>query len=276
MATVILTFAATGAAQAVLVNGATAELDMRATITLSNGAQMTFCPGYGMTGADTYVFTDIGGTIEEDWEYLGTWPDASCSWSASADTSYGAANGAVTVNTAGFDYSIRADAMVEDLDVGDYGIALSDGCGWADWLQSTAAGKTTITIDYTYTLDTRDTSDDAEAYVYMSASFADHADANRLTVQGDWTIGCSGNPNTTFVEYCDSIDAGEYLTVTDGVSWEIDVPSVAHPNDCWSWWVWGEAGVELAPVPEPSALVVWGLLAAGGITVGWWQRHKAV
>jgi len=86
----------------------------------------------------------------------------------------GAANGAVTVNTAGFDYSIRADVMVEDLDVGDYGIALSDGYAWADWLQSTAAGKATITIDYTYTLDTRDTSDDAEAYVYMSASFGDY------------------------------------------------------------------------------------------------------
>jgi len=258
-----LMLALIGAAEAVMVNGATAELDMQATITCQDGLVLTFVPGHGMNGADAYVYTDIGGVVEEDSEYLGTWPDDTSSWYAEASTSHGMAHGSVTVNTAGFDYSIHGDAMVEGLALGDYGYAQGDGYAWPDWLRNDHAGTARITIEYTYTLDTQDTCDDGTAWVYMNAFFADHPGTNHLTAQGDWALGYGSNPDTTVVIYDRSIDAGGFVTVTDSVSWDIVIPNTDEPNNWWSLWAYGEVGVEVAPVPEPAtlSLVGFGLAA---------------
>ncbi len=49
-------------------------------------------------------------------------------------------------------------------------------------------------------------------------------------------------------------------------------------------WGDGQAGVTLAyfveydtptnPIPEPTSLIIWSLLGALGITIGWWRRRK--
>ena len=50
--TTIVLIAAAGSAQGDLTPySATADLDLQATITLSNGAVLTFIPGHGMNGA---------------------------------------------------------------------------------------------------------------------------------------------------------------------------------------------------------------------------------
>ena len=268
-----LLLAVTATAEALTVNGASAELDMQTTLTLSDGLVLTFVPGHGMNGADAYVYTDVGGVVEEDYEYLGTWPDDTSSWSASASTSHGAAHGSVTVNTVGFDYSIHADAMVEGLDLGDYGLAMGDAYAWPDWLRTDHEGTATFTIDYTYTLDTRDTCEEAEAYVYMNAFFADHPGTNYLTAQGDWTLGYGSNPDTTIVEYSDLIEAGDYLTVSDSVSWDVEIPNLTEPNTWWSTWSYGEAGVEVEPVPEPVTMA--GLMLGIGAIAGYIRRRRA-
>ena len=268
-----LLLAVTATAEALTVNGASAELDMQTTLTLSDGLVLTFVPGHGMNGADAYVYTDVGGVVEEDSQYLGTWPDDTSSWSASAITSHGAADGSVTVNRPGFDYSIHADAMVEGLDLGDYGLAMGDAYAWPDWLRTDHEGTATFTIDYTYTLDTRDTCEEAEAYVYMNAFFADHPGTNYLTAQGDWTLGYGSNPDTTIVEYSDLIEAGDYLTVSDSVSWDVEIPNLTEPNTWWSTWSYGEAGVEVEPVPEPVTMA--GLMLGIGAIAGYIRRRRA-
>jgi hypothetical protein len=255
--------AGAGAADAVLVNGSTAQLDMRATITCQDGLVLTFVSGHGMNGADAYVYTDVGGVVEEDSQYLGTWQDDTSSWYASASTSHGAADGSVTVNTPGFDYSIHGDAMVEGLALGDYGLAQGDAYGWPDWLRNDHAGTARITIEYTFTLDTRDTCDDATAWVYMNAFFADHPGTNYLTAQGDWILDGGSNPDTTTVDYSLSIGAGGCVTVCDSVSWDIAIPSTDEPYNWWSLWAYGEVGVELAPVPEPATMSLVGLALTG-------------
>lgn len=260
--------AVSGTAHAASVNGATAELQLESTLTMKDGLVLTFCSGHGMNGADAYVYTDPGGESEQN---LGTWPDDTSSWSASASTSHGAANGSVTVNTVGFDYSIHADAMVKELGLGDYGIALGDAYAWPDWLRTDHAGTATFTLQYAYTLDTRDTVGDAEAYVYMNAFFADHPGTNHLTAEGDWTLGYGSNPDTTIVEYSRSIGPGEYLTVTDSVSWDVVIPNTAEPNNWWSTWSYGEAGVELDIIPEPFSVATL-FMAIGGL--GMYYRRK--
>jgi len=30
-----------------------------------------------------------------------------------------------------------------------------------------------------------------------------------------------------------------------------------------------------APTPEPSTLIIWAVLAIGGIAFGWWRKRKA-
>jgi len=265
---------AAGAAsvQAVAVNGATADLDMRTTLTFSNGLQMTFWPNHGWNGAEGYVYTRVGGVVQQDYHTSGNWPQSGVS--ASAFTANGAANGSTTVNNVnnpGFDYSMHADAMVQGLGLGDYGLALGDAYAWPDWLQCIQAGTATFAIDYTYTLDTTDTVGCAEAYVYMNAFFADHARTNYLTAQGDWTLGYGSNPNTTIVEYYRQIGAGQYLTVTDRVSWNVVIPNTGEPYSWWSTWSYGEAGVELAPVPEPLTMLG---LALGLGSVGAYIRRR--
>ena len=240
------------AAQAATVNGATAEVDMRTTLTLSNECVLTFCPGHGMNGADAYVYTDVGGVVQENEQNLGTWPDDTSDWPASASTSNGMANGSVTVNTVGFDYSLHGDATVQALGIGDLGVALGDAYAWPDWLRTDHAGRATFTIDYSYTLDTRDTCDDAVAKVYMNAFLADHPGTNYLTAEPGWTVGYGSNPNTTIVEYADSIPAGTSLTVSDSVSWDVVIPNTGEPYNWWSTWSYAEARVDVEPKPIPG------------------------
>jgi hypothetical protein len=33
-------------------------------------------------------------------------------------------------------------------------------------------------------------------------------------------------------------------------------------------------GYLLTPIPEPSTFIIWSLLGALGITIGWWRRRK--
>jgi hypothetical protein len=245
-------------AQAVITNGATADLEMQASITFQNGLQLTFVPNHGMNGADAYVYTSVGGVVAEDSQYLGTWPDDTSSWFASANTSNGSASGSVTVTTPGFNYLINASAMVEALSIGDYGYAQGDGYAWPDWLRVDNLGTAVITISYMYTLDTTDTIDNGTASVYMNAFFADHVRTNQLTAQKDWTVGYGSNPNTTIVEYSRSIQAGNYLTVTDSVSWNIPISGV-EPQTWYSLWAYGEANVEVEPIPEPATICLLGL-----------------
>jgi len=254
-----------GTAWATTVNGATATLEMRSTLTLSGGLTMTFVPGHGANGAYGYVYTDVSGAVQEDIDGENGWSDW-LSYSASASSSNGSADGSVTARTAGFDYTIAADTTVEGLGLGDYGLGLGYAYAWPDWLRTdgTQAGETaTLTVAYTYTLDTRDTVGDAEAYVYMCEFFADHASVNHLTAQGDWTIGYGSNPNTTIAEYGKSIGPGEYLSVTDSVSWVVSIEDLQEPNTWWSTWNYGEVGVELAPVPEPISMIFFGTGVVG-------------
>ena len=145
---------------------------------------------------------------------------------------------------------------------------MGDAYAWPDWLRVDSAGTATINLEYSYTLDTRDTCDNAEAYVFMNAFFADHPGTNKLTAQeGEgWTIGPPNENGTTNVEYSDSIQAGTSKTVTDSVSWEISI-SGAEPQNWFSLWAYGEAGVEVAPVPIPASalLLASGLLGLIGI-----------
>ena len=187
------------------------------------------------------------------------------SYSALASTSNGQSNGSVTVNTAGFDYSIQADAMVQGLNIGDYGQGLGYAYAWPDWLRCDAAGTATVTIDYTYTVDATDSIADAEARIYMNSFFADHASVNYLTAQGDWTLLENG---TSVVEYEVSVSAGEVSTLTDSVSWDITIPGTGEPYSWWSMWAHGEAEVEVAPVPEPTTICLLGL---GGLML---RRRK--
>jgi len=258
LAVVTMMLAVGRVAQAVIANGATADLEMQASITFLNGLQLTFDPGHGQNGADAYVYTNVGGVAEEDFEYLGTWPDDSSSWFASASTSNGSASGSVTVNTPGFNYSINAAAMVEALSIGDYGLAQGDGYAWPDWLHVDNLGTAMISISYTYTLNTLDTIDNGMASVYMNAFFADHVGTNYLTAQGDWILDGGSNPTTTTVDYSRSIQAGDYLTVTDSVSWNVAI-SGTEPENWWSLWAFGEAKVEVEPIPEPATISLLGL-----------------
>jgi len=263
VAMVALMVMVSGVAHALSVNGASSTLTMDATISFDDDLVLTFVSGHGMNGADAYVYTDVGGSVEEDEEKLGTWPDDTSSFSASAATSDGAANGSVAVNTAGFDYSIAADALVQGLDIGDEGVALGDGYAWPDWLRTDHAGTATITIGYSYTLDATDTTNDATSWVYMNAFFADHPGTNYLTAQGDWTIGYGDNEDTTVAIYTDEVAAGESTSVTGSVSWDIDIPSTGEPYNWWSLWAYGEAGVDVTPIPEPMSMVMLGALGAG-------------
>jgi hypothetical protein len=258
---VAVVLATASVASAVLVNGATADLEMQASIGFQNGLVLTFVPGHGMNGADAYVYTSVNGVVEEASQYKGVWPNDTSSWFATASTSHGSASGSVSVLTPGFNYLINAGAMVQALGIGDYGYAQGDAYAWPDWLRVDHAGTAQITISYTFTLDTTATCDDALASVYMNAFFADHARVNHLTAQGDWTIGHGSNPNTTVVEYNRSIVAGQYLTVTDSVSWSIPISGI-EPENWWSLWAYGEANVEVEPVPEPATMA---LLALGGL-----------
>lgn len=268
---IALVLAGGAAATAALSNGAMSELGMDVTLTLSDGCAMTFYSGHGMNGADAYVKTVVGGVTQENEQNLGVWPNDTASWSASASTSNGAAHGSVTVITPGFAYQIHGDALVEGLAINDYGYALGDGYAWPDWLNCTSLGTATLTISYTYTLDTTDTIDDARSWVYMNAFFADHVHVNHLVAQGDWTIGYGSNPNTTIAEYTRSIAAGDSLTVTDSVSWAVDIPNIDEPNNWWSIWAYGEAGVEVEPVPEPATLA---LMALGGVLTFLGRRRR--
>jgi len=244
-----------GSARATAVNGATADLDMDITLTLSDGLQMTFVQGYGANGSYSYVYTDLSGTIEEDEDEDG-WNDWQ-SYSSSASTSNGETNSSVTVNTGGFDYTIAADTMVEGLaSAGDYGLGLGYAYAWPDWLRTDHAGTATLTIDYTYTLDTTDTGY-GSAYVFMNAFFADHPGTNYLTAQDDWALSYGSNEDTTVVVYGDSIGPGDYLTVTDSVSWDVVIPNTDEPYNWWSIWSYGEVGVEVM-VPEPISLIFFG------------------
>lgn len=248
-----------GSAWATTVNGATATLEMDITLTFSDGLSMTFYQGHGMNAAYAYVYADVGGSAQEDEDGENGWNDWQ-SYSASASTANGASNGSVTINNSnpGFDYTIAADTIVEGLDLGDYGLGLGYAYAWPDWLKTDSAGTATLTVAYSYTLDTRDTVGDAVAYVYMNEFFADHAFVNHLTAQGDWTIGYGSNPTTTIAEYGKSIGPGDYLSVTDSVSWVVSIDDLNEPNTWWSTWNYGEVGVELAPIPEPVSAIFFG------------------
>jgi len=247
-----------GVSQAVLVNGATANLEMRTTLTLSNGAQMTFFQGHGANGAYGYTYTDVGGLVEEDEDGENGWNDW-MSYSASTNTSHGQSGGSVFVNTAGFDYSISADAMVQGLAVGDYGKGLGYAYAWPDWLQCTAAGTATVQIDYIYTVDATDSIADAEAHIFMNAFFADHQRTNYLWAQGNWVLGPPNANGTTTVDYMVQVAAGQVATLSDSVSWSINIPNTSEPYSWWSMWSYGEAEVEVAPVPEPATICLLGL-----------------
>jgi len=256
-AMVALVLAMTTGAQAVSANGAVADLDMRTTLTCSDGLILTFVPGHGANAAYAYVYQDVGGVVQQKTDGENGWNDSQ-SYSASASLSNSSAHGSVTVNTAGFDYSIHADGMVQGLNVGDYGKTLGYAYAWPDWLRTDHAGTATFTIEYAYTLDTTQTVADAEAYVYMNAFFANHVGTNYLTAKEEWTLGYGSNPNTSLVKYNDSIEAGQYVTVTDSVSWDVGIPSTSEPNNWWSTWSYGEAGVEVAPTPEPATMLLVG------------------
>ena len=252
-----------GSARATAVNGATADLDMDITLTLSDGLQMTFVQGHGANGSYSYVYTDVSGSVQEDEDGENGWNDWQ-SYSASASTANGATNSSVTINNSnpGFDYTIAADTMVEGLaSAGDYGLGLGYAYAWPDWLRTDHAGTATLTIDYTYTLDTTDTGY-GSAYVFMNAFFADHPGTNYLTAQDDWSLGYGSNPDTTIVLYGDSIGPGDLLTVTDSVSWDVVIPNTDEPYNWWSIWSYGEVGVEVM-VPEPISLIFFGTGVVG-------------
>jgi len=265
-----IVLAAAVPAQALSVNGASAELDMRVTLTRSDGLVMTFVPGHGWNGSYAYVYTDVGGAVSEDEMEHGAWPNQPST--ASASTLNGAANGSVAVTTAGFDYSLHADAMVEGLAIGDHGLAMGNAYAWPDYLRTDAPGTATLTINYAYTLDARDTCDNAEASVFMNAFFADHARDNYLTAQDDWTVGPPNGNGTTNVQHTVSIDAGEYLMVSDSVSWDVVIPSTGEPYSWWSIWAYGEAQVEVDPIPEPITMA--GMLMAVGGLAGYIRRRR--
>ncbi|MBN1457715.1 MAG: PEP-CTERM sorting domain-containing protein [Sedimentisphaerales bacterium] len=256
-----------GSAQAVLlVNEVSAGLDMRATITLSDGAQMTFVQGHGANAAYAYACSDVDGVLEQDEDGENGWNDW-MSYSAAASTTYTQSSSSATVNTAGFDYSIEADTMAAGYDVGDYVKGLSYAYAWPDWLRCDVAGTATITIDYTYTVDASLSPADAEAHIFMNAFFADHVRTNYLTAQGDWTLKENG---TSVVEYLVSVSAGEISTLTDSVSWDIVIPNTGEPYSWWSMWAYGEAELEASPVPEPGTIC---LLSVGGMLLR--RKRKA-
>jgi len=251
--TLLLASTLANTAQALTDNGASASLDMRTTITLSNGAAMTFIQGHGANGAYGYTYTDVGGLIEEDKDGENGWNDW-MSYSASTSTSNGQSSGSVTVNTGGFDYSISADTMVQGLAIGDYGKSLGYAYAWPDWLRCDAAGTATITIDYTYTVDATDSIADAEAHIFMNAFFADHARTNYLWAQDDWVLGPANKNGTTTVDYLVQVLSGQVATLSDSVSWAINIPNTGEPYSWWSLWSYGEAEVEVEPIPEPTTI----------------------
>ena len=38
---------------------------------------------------------------------------------------------------------------------------------------------------------------------------------------------------------------------------------------------WAEAGTNVTITPEPTAFIIWSLLGALGLTIGWWRRRRA-
>ena len=142
-----------------------------------------------------------GGVVDWDEDDQSSWAGGGTPFSASALTSNGATNSSLAVGTPGFDYTIHSDTIAEGLGIGDYALTLGDAFAWQDWLACTTAGTARITIDYSYTLDTRDTCDDASAYVFMNAFFANHIRVNHLTAKDDWTIGPPNQNGTTNVQH---------------------------------------------------------------------------
>ena len=244
-----------------------ASLTMTSQLTTSDGLVLTYISGHGWNAAYAYTYTDVNGSVQwdEDGENTGA-----ASQSASASTANGSTDSSVTVNTAGFNYSLMADASAQGLGVGDYAFGMGYANAWPDYLRTDHAGTATLTLSYDYTLDTRNTGDDGEAYVYMDAFLADHAGTNYLTAQGDWTVGYGDNLNTRIVEFTKSIGPNQYLTGSGSVSWDVTIPSTAEPNNWWSTWSEGKAGFEGTIVPEPSLSV----LALAAVVTGAAARRK--
>ncbi len=106
----------------------------------------------------------------------------------------------------------------------------------------------------------------------------------------------------TFVVGAQDIDDDRMTLAVNGIpqaaSFPLNPEGVALANGTFSWTpIEGDEGtylvtffaidenvgtneetitIDVTPIPEPSTLIVWSLLGALGITVGWWRRRRAV
>jgi hypothetical protein len=91
----------------------------------------------------------------------------------------------------------------------------------------------------------------------------------------DWSLFGSG----TFVD--ETGVAPDYLmsaswSLSPGLSMrylKYEVDGGTHWSSVGEIEIYADTSPELAPVPEPSALIIWSMLAALSTTIGWWRRR---
>lgn len=225
-----------------------ADADADGTVTVSGTLTVSNPDGYTAAGLDLW---SQPGYIVFDSDTL-----SGGSAGSSINYTYGDASAAVTVTTAPPAIDMDTSASVYDILSGEGYWSI----GWAGgevYLRSTEAQTVTVTIDYSYLLDTSLASPDGcHSWAKFHLALWDTADwSQKLPAGGDFLSVPSGSIQMLEKE----LDLTSIGTLSSGgtleYSWDFSVPS-GTKNYC----LWSQVTASAATVPEPCTM---GLLALG-------------